>query len=203
MSQRFRFPAAYPEIPTDLSAAMQSLVAARTELEAARAANLAAVGRGDEVRKALHTAEYAALALEVGVPVDAAELGLPAATVAAARHAPSKPKPSWSGSSPSVNHLQGPPRRLVEALAILEDDRVAEPHAGRPRPPRRGASALSLRPLPEPRVQPPRCTADDAPDGAFPPAQRLPGRQRSRIKTTGERPAPRRVGAAPRSRIVG
>ena len=124
----------------DLSAARQSLVAARTELEAARAANLASRrawrrdqegtshGRVCGPRARRRSARRCRRAWLAGGDRGGRS---PRARASRSRAA--------SGSSPSANHLQGPPRAAGRGPGDSRGRSGGRAHAGRPRPPRRGA----------------------------------------------------------------
>ncbi len=124
---RLSVPRDYPTAPADPAASEQSLVRARNELEAVRAAHLEAIADRNEVFKRLSKAQSAIVALEAGMPIKAAEYGLETATVAAAERARSHAEAELRRiDSESEPFGAAAALRLVQTLAILEVDAVAD-----------------------------------------------------------------------------
>ncbi|WP_165250155.1 hypothetical protein [Paludisphaera soli] len=131
--QPLPLPPELPVAPADLKAAKAELIDARRDMEVAQEANLAALGRLNVLAPRAVKAEAAALLLRSGVRIAPAEFDLREATPLAAEAALAAAKEGIRRLESAFEPFQeAAARRLAIALALLQDDRVAERVAGGP-----------------------------------------------------------------------
>jgi Zn-dependent protease with chaperone function len=127
LTDRLRLPAAYPVASIDPAAAQQAISRARNDMHGARAAHVKAIEQTDLTLARLWQTESAIAAISVGMPIKAAEFGLDGANLDAAERARGQAEDElrriFSECEP-FGALGA--QRLFEALALLEEDSVAD-----------------------------------------------------------------------------
>lgn len=129
VSRRLPMPGESPAAPADRPAAGRALAEARRSLQASRAAYRASSRLLDELGGRLTQAELAIVLLKAGVKFKASDYGLPAANVRAAESARDEAQANLrqvAESDATHPFAAAAVARLVGALALLEDDRVAD-----------------------------------------------------------------------------
>jgi Zn-dependent protease with chaperone function len=117
----------YPKVPTDPVAAKQALVDARNDLRASGDAAQKANERVEEACRRYAGAEYAVVALKAGLAIKPSEFELQSATSRAAEAARDKAQAQLRLIVEQCDPFAAAAtRRLVQALAILEADPVAD-----------------------------------------------------------------------------
>ncbi len=124
---RISMPGDYPVAPADPATAEQALVRARNDLQAASAAHLEALAGRDQIFERLSKAQIAKIALEVGMPIQAAKYGLEGCTVPAAERARDLANAELRRVVSECQEFGATAAlRLMHTLAILEVDTVAD-----------------------------------------------------------------------------
>jgi len=127
LTMRLKFAPDYPTVPPDQGAAEQALVAARDDLQEARAARLKAIERTDEILRRLSRVEYAQMAINAGIAVDASDFDLKTATPGDAQASRAQAEADLLEIVAECEPFDSAAaRRLTQAIAILEADLVAD-----------------------------------------------------------------------------
>lgn len=127
ITQSFALPHEYPKAPAQAKAAKQALDQARNEQRKARSACLAALERSSETSERLTKAEAALMLLKAGYRVHADDWELDAPTIKAAEAARDRAQAELEGLTTRIeSYTQAASRRLIQALAMLEVDVVAD-----------------------------------------------------------------------------
>ena len=119
----------YPAAAADLSAAKRSLAAARATLQSAREGYLASSRRMEELGNRLVQTELAIVLLKADVKIKASDFDLRVATIPAAESARDRAETELRRLAESAAQdpfASAAMVRLTSALALLEDDRVAD-----------------------------------------------------------------------------
>jgi predicted Zn finger-like uncharacterized protein len=127
LTMRLVLPWTYPELPTDPPAAKRTLLQARSDLEAARAATIQANRQAEKAYQRLFQAESAILIINAGLKLDATAFDLKAPTTRAAEAARDKALAEIHQIEEECETFgKAAARRLTQALAIVEADQVAD-----------------------------------------------------------------------------
>jgi hypothetical protein len=129
MTRQLPMPDESPAPPADLPAAKKALAGARESLRAAREGYQESSRRLQELRGRLVQAELAVVLLKADVKVKASDLGLPVATARAAESARDQAEAELrrlADSDSKDPFAAAAVARLIGALSLLEDDRVAD-----------------------------------------------------------------------------
>ena len=129
MTRRLPMPGEYPAAPADPSAAGRALAASREALQSAREGYLASSRRIEELGNRLVQAELAIALLKADVKIKASDFDLKAATPRAAESARDQAEAELrrlDESEATDPFATAAVARLIAALGLLEDDRVAD-----------------------------------------------------------------------------